>query len=823
MVYKLSQDWHDNSTCNNNNSAFFTFKLISILLLLCVQKKQVMKKIGLFLILVISTLGFAQEFTQNIRGTITDKQSEGPIPGVQVSVLGSNPVIGAITDFNGNFVLKNIPVGRVALEAKFIGYQTAVIPNLELISGKELILNVGLEESITMLNEIEVNSGDDKKEAINKMATVSARTISIEEAGKFAGTLNDPARMAQNYAGVSGVSDSRNDIIIRGNSPLGVLWRMEGIDIPSPNHFSSLGTTGGPVSMLNINNLANSDFYTSAWTANYGNALSGVFDLRLRNGNNSKREHLAQVGFNGFEFGTEGYFSKKSRASYLFNYRYSTLGVISALGIDLGVGTAIPQYQDLTFKLNFPTQKLGKISLWGIGGLSYIEFEPSEELDTTNLYANPNEKSGFTSQTGVFGLSHKYFIDKNTFTELVLAYSISSTGGYIDTISESGINFNTVGFDRKQLKASANFKINHKFNARNTLAIGLIAENYATDILDSAYAFNDYRIISNNKGNANLLQSYINYQHKFSEKLVFNGGLHSQHFELTNSNVIEPRIGFKYNLNQRHSLSIGSGLHSQIQPITVYFVEETANDQIEFPNQNLDFSKSIHNVLGYDFRISENMRLKTELYYQYLYDVPVDSFASSFSMLNQGSDFVLPNGTGYINNGTGTNYGVEITLEQFLNRGYYFLVTTSIFDSKFKGSDGIERNTAFNGNYIVNALGGKEFQLNKKLTLGFDLKCTYAGGRRFTPIDIEASKLAGSEVRFENQLFEDQHPNYFRFDFKTSIKLNGKRMSQEWSVDLQNLTNQQNIFQAGYNATTQNLGYVYQRGFFPNVQYAINF
>ena len=782
-----------------------------------------MKTISLFLILMSCTFGFNQEFKQNIRGTITDKQSEAPIPGVQVFIVGSNPIIGTITDLNGNFVLKNIPVGRIAVEAKFVGYKAAVIPNLELTSGKELILNLSLEESVEMLEAVEVTSGDDKKEAINKMASVSARTISIEEAGKFAGTLNDPARMAQNYAGVSGVSDSRNDIIIRGNSPLGVLWRMEGIDIPSPNHFSSLGTTGGPVSMLNINNLANSDFYTSAWTANYGNALSGVFDLRLRNGNNSKREHLAQVGFNGFEFGTEGYFSKKSRASYLFNYRYSTLGVLSALGIDLGVGTAIPQYQDLTFKLNFPTDKIGRISLWGIGGVSFIEFEPSEEPDTTNLYSNPNEKSGFTSQTGVFGLSHKYFFNKNIFTELVLAYSISSTGGYIDTISELGERFNRVGFDRKQLKASANFKINHKVNAKNTFTVGLIVENYATDILDSAYAFNDYRIISNNNGNANLFQSYINYQHKFSEKLVFNGGLHSQHFGLTESNAIEPRIGFKYNLNKRHTLSIGSGLHSQIQPITIYFVEETINDKIAFPNQNLGFSKSIHNVLGYDFRISENMRLKLELYYQYLYDVPVDTFASSFSMLNQGADFVLPNGTGYENNGTGTNYGIELTLEQFLNRGYYFLFTTSIFDSKFKGSDLIERNTAFNGNYIFNALLGKEFQLNKKLTLGFDLKSTYAGGKRFTPVNIEASKMIGSEVRFEDQLFEDQHPNYFRLDFKTSVKLNGKRISQKWSVDLQNLTNHQNIFQAGYNASTENLGYIYQRGFFPNVQYAINF
>ncbi len=777
----------------------------------------------IFLLFLIQSTLLAQEITQNIRGTITDKQSQFPLPGVKVIIVDSDPFKAAVTDRNGNFLIQNVPVGRLSIEANFIGYETVTLNNLELKSGKELILNVGLEESVNVLTTVDVKAKEKKSEAINKMASVSARTLSVEEAGKFAGTLNDPARMAQNYAGVSGVSDSRNDIIIRGNSPLGVLWRMEGIDIPSPNHFSSLGTTGGPVSMLNINNLSNSDFYTSAWTADYGNALSGVFDLRLRNGNNAKREYLAQVGFNGFEFGAEGPFKQNSRASYLVNYRYSTLGVISALGIDLGVGAAIPQYQDLTFKLNFPTEKLGRFTLWGIGGISYIEFEPSSELDSTNLYANANERSNFESNTGVVGASHKYFFSKKTFSELILAYSLSNTSGSIDTISDEGAFFNTVGFDRTQMKASANFKVNHKFNAKNTITVGTIAENYATNILDSAYAFDQYRIIANNEGNGFLFQSYINYQHKFSEQLVFNGGLHSQHFLLTESNTIEPRMGFKYSPNRRHTISIGSGLHSQNQPITVYFVEETINNTITLPNQSLGFSKALHNVLGYDFQISENLRLKTELYYQYLYDVPVDSVPSSFSMLNQGADFVLPDGTGYVNEGIGTNYGIELTVERFFNKGYYFLFTTSLFDSKFEGSDGIERNTAFNGNYIFNVLAGKEFQLGKSFTLGFDIKSTYAGGRRYTPINLEASQLAKAEIRYEDQLFEEQHDDYFRLDFKTTLKHNGKRINQEFSVDLQNLTNQQNIFQSGYNVDTENIGTVYQRGFFPNVQYKILF
>jgi hypothetical protein len=382
-----------------------------------------MKQIStLLLILFSSTWIYAQNVTNTLRGTVIDQQSASPIPQAKVVILESDPIKRVLTDFDGNFEIIGVPVGRLTIEITFPGYEPSIISNLELKSGKELNVNVGLEESVIELDEIQVVYTDNKSETINKMSSVSARTISTEEAGKFAGTLNDPARMVQNYAGVSGGSDDRNDIIIRGNSPLCVLWRMEGIDIPSPNHFSTLGTTGGPVSMLNINNLSNSDFYTSAWTADFGNALSGVFDLRLRNGNRNKREYVGQVGFNGFELGAEDPFSKKNkRASYLINYRYSTLGVLSALGVNLGVGSAVPQYQDVTFKVNIPTKKAGRFTFWGIGGISFIKFEGSETQDSTNLFNSGDQNSQFGSQTAVLGASHKYFFNKKTFSELILA------------------------------------------------------------------------------------------------------------------------------------------------------------------------------------------------------------------------------------------------------------------------------------------------------------------------------------------------------------------------------------------------------------------
>lgn len=774
---------------------------------------------------LLSISSMAQELTSTIKGTVVDKQSGFSIPGANIILVGSDPVMGTSTDMNGKFRLENVPVGRHSIEISFLGYETVTRGNLLVNSGKELDLNIQLSESLTSLNEVVITAEQDKRESMNKMATVSARQFSVEEAQRYSGALQDPARMAQNFAGVSGASDDRNDIIIRGNSPTGVLWRMEGIDIPSPNHFSSVGTTGGPVSMLNINNLANSDFMTSAWSADYGNALSGVFDLQLRNGNSDKREYLGQVGFNGFELGAEGPFKKGGLGSYMINYRYSTLAVFNAVGVDLGTGTAIPEYQDLTFKLNFPTKKAGQFTIWGVGGMSGIEFEPDGN-DSTNLYSDGNSRSDFTSRTAVVGASHKYYFDEKTYYKLVVAASGTQNAGTSDSLTtEPEGLYQIFGFDRQQIKYSTNLKFNRKLNAKNTVSAGFIGDYYTLDFVDSARLDNgSFATISDYQGSAGLVQSYAQWQHRFNDAWTLNTGLHSQTFLLNNSTVVEPRLGLKYQMNPRHNFSFGAGQHSQLQPITVYFLEETASNGTKYlPNRNLDFTKSIHTVLGHDFLVGENMRLKSEVYFQYLYDVPVDSFASSFSMLNAGADFVLPERTGLVNEGTGINYGLEITLERFFNNGYYFLITNSLFESRYEGSDGIERNTQFNGNFVSNVLAGKEFKLSKRSTLSFDTKVTLAGGRRFTPINLEASRLAGEEVLFEEQAFSDQLDDYFRTDFKITYRFNGKRLSQQFSVDLQNITGNQNVFQQGYNQNTGEIGTVYQRGFFPDVQYKIFF
>ncbi|MBL0308310.1 MAG: carboxypeptidase-like regulatory domain-containing protein [Bacteroidetes bacterium] len=361
-----------------------------------------------------------------IRGHVLDKDSKYPMIGAKVVVIDTGAVNGTVTDINGYFNLR-VPLGRLALKVSYMGYKDVTVQNLLIIAGKEVNLNLEMEEKVNEMSEVVVSAKKENGQVHNEFAVVSARSFDVELTSRFSGNRNDPSRMASNFAGVSGANDARNDIIIRGNSPMGMLWRLEGIDIPSPNHFAGFGSTGGPVSMLNNNTLQRGDFITSAFPSEYGNALSGVFDLALRSGNKDKYEFMAQLGFNGIEAGAEGPFAKKkSQATFLINYRYSTLALFKLLKANFGTGTAVPQYQDLNFKIDVPTKKAGVFRFWGLGGLSQIELLGSSvdlSKPQRNLYGNENIDLYNKVRTGIVGFSHTYFINKKSYYKLMLGAS----------------------------------------------------------------------------------------------------------------------------------------------------------------------------------------------------------------------------------------------------------------------------------------------------------------------------------------------------------------------------------------------------------------
>jgi hypothetical protein len=781
--------------------------------------------------ILIPAFSGAQEsdLTQTIRGHVIDKHTQSPLPGATILLLDSKPPKGTTTDSEGEFRLRGVPVGRVSLRVSYVGYEGVTLRNLALKSGKELVLNIKLEENVQELNEVVIR-GIRKDRPINDMAKVSARSFTVEETEKYAGSWGDPSRMAANYAGVVSAGDQRNDIIIRGNPPIGLLWRLEDINIPNPNHFGALGATGGPVSMLNNNLLTNSDFFTGAFPAEYGNALSGVFDLNMRNGNNEKREYTGQIGFNGFELGAEGPFSDSSKASYLGNYRYSTLAVMNELGLNLGVG-AVPEYQDLSFKLNFPTSN-GKISMFGIAGTSHIDLGQDRD-STTHTYDAPK---GYRTRNGsdmaVTGLTHLHFFNENTHMRNSIALSGTRVSTRIDSLYEDAGKRLFYHENNRQWQLSFYSKLVKKFDAKNTADFGISIENQSIHYVDSVFQGHNREIgepeyliqTDTRKNNLLLAQGYGQWEHRFTNNFSVYSGLHFQYFAFNNTWSVEPRFNTEWKFKDNQSLSLGYGNHSQLQPLFLYFVKtHVKNRQYIQTNTDLDFTRSNQLVLSYDYSLTRNLRLKAETYWQQQYDIPVERKESHFSLANYGASFHLARVDSLVNEGKGRNYGLELTLEKFLSDRYYFLITASLFDSQYKGSNGIWRNTAFNNSYVVNALGGYEIPVGNQNSLEIDLRMTTAGGKRYTPIDLAKSRRQDQAVYIEEEAWEKQFKPYFRLDGRISFKLNKKNITQEWALDITNITDHKNVFSRHYDTTDEKIITEYQQRFFPMMLYRINF
>ncbi len=780
----------------------------------------------------------SQELTQTIRGRILDKDAKSELPGVNIILLKDSAKVSvAVTDVNGNFRLQNIPVGRYSLCASFLGYQPYTIPDVVVTSAKEVILNFEMEESAVKVKEVEITATK-KGEARNEMATVSARTFSVDETNRYAGSRTDPARMASNFAGVQGTDDSDNEIVVRGNSSLGLLWRLEGVNIPNPNHFAVAGTTSGAVNIINSKTLDNSDFYTGAFPAEYGNAVAGVFDLRMRNGNNEKHEFTGQFGFLGTELAAEGPINKSRGSSYLLTYRYSSLQLFQSLNIHIGT-TAIPKYQDAAFKFNFPGKHNDNFSIFGVGGKSAINIVVSKDtVPQEDIYGEKNKDQYFGSSMGVVGASYTKSLNEKTFLKFTLAQSYDESWAHhlmvyralnyhIDSLVEK------MRYEYIQGKTSFIFFVNHKFSNRVSMKAGFFAEELYFNYQDSNRNALTSKFDKRNDfvGTSALIQPYAQFKFKTSDKLFFTAGLHAQYFALNGSSSIEPRGGATWKFRPKKSLSFGFGLHSQMQPNYIYFNRlKDSLGNYYYPNKNIGFTRSMHYVLSYDVFMSDNMRVKVETYYQYLYEVPIDTFRSSFSLLNQGTGYGRFFPKHLANKGTGRNYGLELTIEKFFSKSFFYMITASVFDTKYKGSDGILRRTDFDEKFATNFLFAKEFKVGKKnnSTLTTGTKITWAGGGRYSPPDIIKSNQQGELIELDSMRNSKHFHNYFRWDINIGLKVNRKKVTHEFGLDLINILNTKNILGLTYdpdprNPTAYPVRQDYQLGFLPLFYYKIDF
>jgi len=785
-------------------------------------RKAILFLAGFFLSLHLAS---AQQYYQTIRGTVIDKISHAVIPGASVVLVNTVPSLGAMTDPDGNFKIVKVPVGTYAVKVTFIGYKEITMPNIIVNSGKEVILTIPIEEDIQQMKEVVINASDvDKNKPLNEMAVVSARTFSVEETRKFAAAVNDPARMVASYAGVVPTSDGNNAISIRGNSPYGLLWRMEGVDIPNPNHFSGVATAGGGISILSTQLLTNSDFMTGAFPAEYGNALSGVFDLNLRKGNNEKREYTFQAGVLGVDIATEGPFAKNYRGSYLVNYRYSTLSIMSKLGVS--IGDAVTNFQDLSYNLYLPTNKIGNFSLFGFGGLSDQKLEA--EKDSTKWEDESDRlNSTYFSNTGAAGLKHAIVINPSTYLQTAVVLS-GNTNGYredkLDMAYTPSFNYKSNYVNNKITISSV---LNHKINAKNNIRSGVYLNQYFFDLTQRNRNLDTKQIETplDVNGDAKTIQLFSQWNYRATEKLTVNAGLHYLHMFDNKTSSLEPRASVKYDLTDKQSLSIGYGLHSQLQPMGVYQArKENADGSFVKPNQNLGFTKSHHIVLAYDHALTQHFRFKAETYYQHLYNMPVkNDITSSFAVVNNEQGYVTDP---LVNKGVGRNYGLEITLEQFMHNDLYFLFSSSLYDSKYKALDGIWHNTRYNGNYAFSFTAGKEFKSSsnvKSRVFGINIRTFYSGGLRATPIDFAKSVEVGETKYIESLAYTEHVSPYFRTDLRFSLKRNRAKTTTTFALDLQNATSYKNIYGSYFDPQTGKIKTEYQFPLLPVFSYKIEF
>ena len=749
--------------------------------------------LNIFLILFcIFNNSHAQKLTQVVRGKIIDSATRTPMQFANIVIRTTNPPIGTASDKNGNFRIDKVPIGRHDLQVSFLGYETKVIPELLVSSGKEVVLEVELSEDILEIDSVIIKTYTKKDRPLNPMSMLSARTFSVEEAQRYGGGFDDPARLASSFAGVTSGDLNDNGIIIRGNSPKGLLWRLEGIEIPNPNHFAGMTTFGGGgISALSSLMLFNSDFFTGAFPAEYGNGMSGVFDIKLRTGNNEKYEHAFQVGILGIDFSSEGPLSRKKRSSYLFNYRYSTFAIVQHLLTDF----VVPRYQDFCIKINVPTNKAGVFSLWALAADDQLNVKA--DLNTSKWVNFEDQQSYETVfRIGALGLNHMYVLGNKTYLHSTAAI----TGNHVQW-DEHYTDFDLMQYDQHHIDIT-NYKLiftsvlNHKFNSRHINLTGFIVNNlnYSAK-LQYAPTIGSELITSVYEDRTSMKYSFFSQSKvNITSRLCLNAGFHSQYYNLNREFLVEPRIGLTHELSTRQSLSLAYGNHSRLEPQFIYFARIMDGDKTTYPNKKLKLTKADHFVFAYDLSVTPDLRLKIEPYIQYLYNVPVIP-DSSYSTINLESDWFFTDKL--CNCGTGTNIGIDLTLERFLKDGYYYLFTASLFESKYKGGDNVQRNTRYNNNFVFNLLFGKEwiFGSAKNKIFSVNGRLNVMGGRLDSPVINDYPYQKGDEVLYDDSKpFTYRRPNIYHLNISLNYRVNKSNHASIWSIQALNLLGMEEHF-----------------------------
>lgn len=539
--------------------------------------------------------------------------------------------------------------------------------------------------------------------------------------------------------------------------------------------------------------LSNSDFSTGAFPAEYGNALSGVFDVKFRNGNTEKREYTFRAGMLGLDIATEGPI-KKGKSSYLVNYRYSTLGILDAFDIRLVDERESNRFQDLSFKLNFNSANGKHItSFWGISGISKEYFEATEGVENWRSYEDYLTHT-FNTRMGAVGLNHNLLINVKSFLRTSLAIMGQQILFQNDTLDQNlqASLTNDEQYTTNRLVFTSVY--NYKFSPKASLKAGVIANGISFDFRYRFLTDNRLLPLIGEKDQTYSLQPFANLRLHPHPRWTINLGFHGLYFGMNATGTVDARAGIRYQLNESANLSLAYGHHSRILPLPIYHMRiySTQNASYSLPNFDLDLIKAHHLVLSYSQLLGNSLRLQLETYYQQLYDVPVSAdINSTFSLLNHQDGFYV---TRQVSEGTGTNFGLDITLEKSFTNGTFFVLAGSIFDSTYEPLNGESYNTRYNSKVAGCFMGGKEWPVSEKAILQTGFRLVYGAGQRISPILSGQRDPRDPEnpILDESRPFSRQVGDFLRPDIRIAYRKDNPTNAWYIALDVQNVISRTN-------------------------------
>jgi len=753
------------------------------------------------IILFISFIVFSNTASsQNVKiyGSITNLLNNEPIPFANIIIEGTT--IGATSDINGNYVILDVNAGAYNFKCSYIGFNTDIQSEIKVSSNKNLRLDFVLSENAELLGEVKVKGNTFNK---TKASPVSLRTINASEISKSAGGNRDISRVVANLPGVATSSGFRNDIIVRGGSPSENKFFLDGIEIPTINHFTTQGSSGGPVGILNVNFIREVDFYTGAFPANRGNALSSIMELKLIEGNDEEISGSFSLGSSDAGLTLNTPLSKKS--SLLLSVRRSYLQFLfKALKLPF-----LPTYNDMQFKYTFKPNKKNQFNFLGIATIDDFTLNKdinNDEEDTMQIALNNynlnnlviNKQWNYT-----IGATWRHFFDNSNLFFVMSRNHLDNTAlkyfDYADENSQKILDYKSEEIENK-IRLEYNFKKNDY-----SIIIGSNLED-ATYTNNTTQKFTVGNSIITGINNVDL--HFIKYgafaqisKTYFENKLTSSIGLRLDGNSFTdnaNSHNISPRVSLAYNINSKTSINSNIGRFHQLPSYTILGFENNGN----YLNKDAAYISCDHAVLGIEYNPSSYSKITLESFYKSYNNYPF-SILDSISLANLGDDFGVVGNEDISSISKGNSHGIELLAQQKMSSSIYGILSATYYRSRFEDKDGKLISSKWDNLLILNMTAGKKFKNNIEL----GIKYRYSGGSPYTPIDlINSSKKSIWEINqrgvlnynlLNTQRLNGQHGLDIRIDKKWFFKswslnayidieniLNGKRqLPSEYGID----------------------------------------